>query len=38
MTVFWAVPPCSLIEIDERFRGAYRLHHHHPDYGGSKHL
>jgi hypothetical protein len=23
MTVFWDVVPCSLVEIDRRFRGAY---------------
>jgi hypothetical protein len=23
VTVFWNVAPCSLIEIDRRFRGAY---------------
>jgi hypothetical protein len=22
MTVFWDVTPCSLVEIDQRFRGA----------------
>jgi hypothetical protein len=27
MTVFWNVAPCSLVEIDRRFRGAYYLHH-----------
>jgi hypothetical protein len=27
MTVFWDVPPCSLVETDLRFRGAYCLHH-----------
>jgi hypothetical protein len=27
MTVFWDVVPCSLLEIDRRFRGAYCLHH-----------
>jgi hypothetical protein len=24
--VFWDVAPCSLVEIDRRFRGAYCLH------------
>jgi hypothetical protein len=41
MTVCWDVAPCSLVEIDRRFRGAYSLHHqdvHRPDDGGSKHL
>jgi hypothetical protein len=27
MAVFWDVAPCSLIEIDRRFRDAYYLHH-----------
>jgi hypothetical protein len=27
MAVFWDVTPCSLIEIDRRFRGACYLHH-----------
>jgi hypothetical protein len=25
MVIFWVVVPCSLVEIDRRFRGAYRL-------------
>jgi hypothetical protein len=25
--VFWDVAPCSHIELDRRFRGAYCLHH-----------
>jgi hypothetical protein len=39
-TVFWDVAPCSLVETDRRFRGAFCLHHQgrRPDYGGSKHL
>jgi hypothetical protein len=40
--VFWVVAPCSLVDIDQSFRGAYCLHHEgdhqgHDD-GGSKHL
>jgi hypothetical protein len=31
MTVFRDVAPCSLVEIDRRFRGAYCLHNHRPD-------
>jgi hypothetical protein len=31
MTVFWHVVPCSLVEIDRRFRGAYCLHHQGDD-------
>jgi hypothetical protein len=26
MTVYWDVAPCSLLDIDRRFRGAYCLH------------
>jgi hypothetical protein len=26
-TVFWDVAPCSLVEMDRRFRGAHCLHH-----------
>jgi hypothetical protein len=25
--VFWDIAPCSLVEINRRFRGAYCLHH-----------
>jgi hypothetical protein len=25
--VFWDVAPCSQVEVDRRFRGAYCLHH-----------
>jgi hypothetical protein len=31
MIVFWDVVPCSLVDIDRRFRGAYCLHHHPDD-------
>jgi hypothetical protein len=34
MTAFWDILPCSLVEVDLRFRGAYCL----PDDGGSMHL
>jgi hypothetical protein len=41
-TVFWDIAPCSLVEIDRRFGGAYSLHHNGndggPDYGGCKHV
>jgi hypothetical protein len=26
MTAFWDTAPCSLVEVDRRFRGAYCLH------------
>jgi hypothetical protein len=31
------VVPCSLVEVERRFRGAYYLHYE-SDYGGSKYL
>jgi hypothetical protein len=34
MAVFWVVAPCSLVEVYQRFRGAFCLHHpgdHRPD-------
>jgi hypothetical protein len=27
MAVFWDVAPCSLVDTDRRFRGAFYLHH-----------
>jgi hypothetical protein len=27
MAVFWNVAPCSLVDIDRRFRGTYCFHH-----------
>jgi hypothetical protein len=27
MTAFWDIAPCSLVEVDRRFRGAYCLHY-----------
>jgi hypothetical protein len=38
MTNFWVVAPCSLVNIDRRFRGAYCLLHHgnRTDVVGSK--
>jgi hypothetical protein len=40
MAVVWNVAPCSLVEIDRRFRGAYCPHHQgdRPDDEGSEHL
>jgi hypothetical protein len=32
MAVFWDVAPCSLVEIGQRFRGAYCLHHQGDEY------
>jgi hypothetical protein len=26
MIVFWDIAPCSLVQVDRRFRGAYCLH------------
>jgi hypothetical protein len=37
ITVFWDDAPCSLVEMDQRFRGAYCPYYHGDD-GGSKHL
>jgi hypothetical protein len=37
MAVFWVAVPCSLVDIYQRFRGTYCLHHRPVD-GGSKHL
>jgi hypothetical protein len=28
VTAFWDTVPCSRLEADRRFRGAYCLHHH----------
>jgi hypothetical protein len=36
MTAFWDIAPCSLVEVDRRFRGQYYLSR--PDYGGSTHI
>jgi hypothetical protein len=27
ITAYWNIAPCSLVEVDRRFRGAYCLHH-----------
>jgi hypothetical protein len=35
MTAFWDVTPCSLVEVDRRFRGVYCFYHC-PDGGGRK--
>jgi hypothetical protein len=37
MQAFWDVSPCSLFELDRRFRGAYRLQYQ-SDNRGSRHL
>jgi hypothetical protein len=36
MAAFWVVASCSLVEVYQRFIGPCCLHHHRPDYGGSK--
>jgi hypothetical protein len=41
MAVFWAVAPCSMVEVYQRFKGPCYLHHqgiHRPHNGGSKDL
>jgi hypothetical protein len=39
ITAFWDIAPCSLVEVDRRFRGAYGLYDqvsdHYPDDGVS---
>jgi hypothetical protein len=37
LRVFWDVAPCSHIEVDQRFRGAYCLRHRRDD-GDIMHL
>jgi hypothetical protein len=32
MAVFCGVVPCSLVDTDPHFRGAYCLHYHHHDH------
>jgi hypothetical protein len=27
MTSFWDTAPCSIIDVDQRFRGVYCIHH-----------
>jgi hypothetical protein len=36
-TAFMNIAPFSLVEVDQRFRNVYCLHHGHDD-GGSTHL
>jgi hypothetical protein len=33
MTAFWDIALCSLVEVDQLFRGAYCLHHQADDTG-----
>jgi hypothetical protein len=39
MALFMDIAPCSLVEVDRRFRGAYCFHHqsltYRPEDGGS---
>jgi hypothetical protein len=37
-TVFWDVAPCSLVQFNQRFRGACYLRYQCDDDGSSKHL
>jgi len=40
-TAFWDVAPCSLVEVERRFKSAYWLHHQsddHPVNGSSTNL
>jgi hypothetical protein len=36
--VFWDTAPCSLVEVDRRFRGEYYLYHEGDDNSDSTHL
>jgi hypothetical protein len=38
LTLPWNIAPCSLVEIDRRFRGSYCLHYQGPDDGGSNNV
>jgi hypothetical protein len=38
MAVFWAVTPCSLVEVYRRFRGACYLHHQGDESGADDSL
>jgi hypothetical protein len=38
MAVFRVVVPCSLVEVYQRFRGAYSLHHQGDDGGSHENL
>jgi hypothetical protein len=38
MAVFWDIALCTLVDIDQCFRGAYCVHHQVLDDGGSKYL
>jgi hypothetical protein len=38
MMAFWDIAPCSLVEVDQHFRGVYCLHHQGDNDGGSMHL
>jgi hypothetical protein len=35
MAVFWDVSPCSLVDINPNFRGAYYLHYHSDEMSAS---
>jgi hypothetical protein len=36
MMIFWDMAPCSLVELDQRFRGAYCLHYQGDDGGSTR--
>jgi hypothetical protein len=38
MTALQDTPPCSLLEVCPRFRGAYCIYHQVGNYGGSTYL
>jgi hypothetical protein len=38
MTALLYIEPCNLLELDQRFTGAYCALTHHPDDGDSNHL
>jgi hypothetical protein len=38
IVVFWDAEPCSLVDIDQCFRGTYCLHHHQCNIPEDSHL
>jgi hypothetical protein len=37
MAAFWDIAPCSFVEVNRRFSGAYFLYKHRPDNAGTTH-